>query len=307
MQLSIIIVNYNTKSLLQDCITSIYTHTKDISFEIIVSDNGSTDGSLEMLKSTFPEVRIIENNKNLGFGTANNKALALAKGKYIFYLNSDTVLLNNACKFFIDYWETSCDKQNIGALGSNLLDIENCVIHSFGDFPGFLLSLKQLFVMFFTNLILSFFYIFHISAERFRSSPKRDYFIGDVDYITGADLFVLNDENAYFDEDFFLYFEETDLQKRLQNQNKKRLIIEGPKIQHLCGGSVTEKFSIKRKASYSRIMFEISRIKYLKKHCANKNTKKVPLFLCKLMVTIIWLNPLLFKNTKKFIKQLWEI
>ena len=71
MDVSIIIVNFNTKELLSNCINSIYKNTKDITFEIIVSDNGSTDGSIEMLKSTFPNVILLENNQNLGFGTAN--------------------------------------------------------------------------------------------------------------------------------------------------------------------------------------------------------------------------------------------
>ena len=69
MQVSIIIVNYNTKELIKNCINSIYKYTQDIQYEIIVSDNGSTDGSIEMLKSEFPNVILIENNANLGFGT----------------------------------------------------------------------------------------------------------------------------------------------------------------------------------------------------------------------------------------------
>ena len=102
MDVSIIIVNYNTKDLIKNCIDSIYEQTKDIKFEIIVSDNGSVDGSIEMIKSEFPNVILIENNANLGFGTANNRGLKIAKGKYIFYLNSDTVLLNNAVKLYPD-------------------------------------------------------------------------------------------------------------------------------------------------------------------------------------------------------------
>ena len=102
---SIIIVNYNTKQLLADCLKSIYEQTNNIDFEVIVSDNGSVDGSIEMLKRDFSQVILIENNANLGFGAANNRGLEVAKGKYIFYLNSDTVLLNNAVKIFFDYLE----------------------------------------------------------------------------------------------------------------------------------------------------------------------------------------------------------
>ena len=114
---SIIIVNYNTMDLTRNCLKSVFEQTKDISFEVIVSDNGSNDGSIEMIKSEFPQVVLIENNANLGFGAANNRGLKMTKGKYIFYLNSDTVLLNNAVKNFFDYWENSPEKEKIGAFG----------------------------------------------------------------------------------------------------------------------------------------------------------------------------------------------
>ena len=161
MQVSIIIVNYNTKQILCNCLNSIYSHTKDITFEVIVSDNGSTDGSINLIKSQFPQVILIENNANLGFGAANNRALDIAKGKYIFYLNSDTVLLNNACKIFYNYFE-QYQNENIGAIGANLLDEENNVIHSYGSFGGYKKNLFQLYKQFFTNLGLTLFYIFHI-------------------------------------------------------------------------------------------------------------------------------------------------
>ena len=146
MDVSIIIVNYNTKQLLADCLNSIYEQTKDINFEVIVSDNGSKDGSIEMLKADFPQVILIENNANLGFGAANNRGLAIAKGKYIFYLNSDTILLNNAVKYFFDYFEENGDKENIGALGGNLLNTQGYTTDSGGTFfwkTSFRIFLKE--------------------------------------------------------------------------------------------------------------------------------------------------------------------
>ena len=98
IDVSVIIVNYNTKDLLRDCINSVIEQTKNISFEIIVSDNGSSDGSIEMLKAEFPKVIILNNKENLGFGKANNRGAEISNGKYLFLLNSDTVLLNNAIK-----------------------------------------------------------------------------------------------------------------------------------------------------------------------------------------------------------------
>ena len=84
MDVSVIIVNYNTKDLLLNCIKSIYSVTEEVEFEIIVSDNGSTDNSLDELNKKYPEVIIVRNNKNIGFGAANNSAIKHAKGKYIF-------------------------------------------------------------------------------------------------------------------------------------------------------------------------------------------------------------------------------
>ena len=302
MQVSIIIVNYNTKAFLYDCLKSIYEHTSGIEYEIIVSDNGSADDSLQMISESFPSVKIIDNKKNLGFGAANNRALDIAQGKYIFYLNSDTILLNNAPKLFFDYFE-SHDDGKLGAIGANLLDNENHVIHSSGTFAGYNLSFKQLLKMSFSNFILSCLYIFHISPARFVHSDRTDFYEGKVDYITGADLFLKNNESARFDEQFFLYFEEADLQRQLEIQNKDRLLIDGPLIQHLCGGSVGSDFSIKRKASFSRVQFELSRVRFLKKY----NNKPIKLFFIKLLITLIWFNPFLIKATKKYIKDLWRI
>ena len=110
-----------------------------------------------MIKTDFPTVILIENNANLGFGAANNRGLKIAKGKYIFYLNSDTLLLNNAVKMFYDYWENTGDKEKIGALGSNLLNKDGHIIHSYGSFPSFkneTLILIKIYISILINYIL---------------------------------------------------------------------------------------------------------------------------------------------------------
>src|SRR5574344_754814 len=208
---SIIIVNYNSLLLLQNCLSSIYEQTKDVSFEILVSDNGSSDGSIQMVSSLFPEVILIENKKNIGFGAANNRALALAKGKYIFYLNNDTVLKNNAVKLFVDYFE-SHGNEHLGAIGCTLCDNNDNPIHSSGSFASYKLCLKQLFELNITNSILSVMYVFGISPNAITRRHKQQNsrinpLEKDVDFITGADLFLRNDQFAQFDERYFLYFE----------------------------------------------------------------------------------------------------
>lgn len=304
MDVSIIIVNYNTKLLLKNCIESILFHTKNICYQIIVSDNGSTDGSIEMLKREFPNVVLIENKENIGFGAANNRALSRALGKYVLYLNSDTVLLNNAVKYFFDYWEKSNDKEKIGALGSNLLNENNEIIHSFGSFPRYRNEIVKLFINNIKIFVSEILEGLHIHIPHRRKNVLRSFYAGEVDYITGADLFLLNDENAYFDEKFLLYFEETDLQYSLKKQGMKRIIIEGPRIMHLEGSSnKSDKNSLNRYLSFSAIQILLSRIIYLKKN----NKKTFSLFIVYFLSLMYLCHFGLILKTKEFRKRLSDI
>ena len=101
---SIVIVNYNVKYFLEQCLYSIRKSAAGIPVEIFVVDNQSTDGSLEYLKQRFPEVRFIANDSNLGFSKASNKGLEYARGKYLLFLNPDTLLSENTLKKCIDFF-----------------------------------------------------------------------------------------------------------------------------------------------------------------------------------------------------------
>ena len=96
MDVSILIVGWNSRHFLYDCLKSVYAKTKGIQYEIIYIDNGSKDHSIEMVKKEFPQVKIIENKENLGFTKANNQGIKIARGRYILLLNSDTIILDNA-------------------------------------------------------------------------------------------------------------------------------------------------------------------------------------------------------------------
>lgn len=298
---SIIIVNYNTKDLLRNCLKSVYEHTKDTVFEVIVSDNGSKDGSIEMLKKEFPQVILIENNANLGFGAANNRGLKIAKGKYIFYLNSDTLLLNNAVKLFYDYFEQNDTDGNLGAIGANLLDENDKIIHSAGKFRSINTEIKDSFhdLLRSYKLIIPF-----IKNKKLRKEPPADKkILGNVDYVTGADLFVKNDSFASFDERYFLYYEENDLQRVMAKANKERRIIDGPLIRHLKGGSNSAADPLKFYKSVSKINTFISCCLYQRKF-TNNNFR---LWILKTIITLHWLNPGLIKSNKKYLKKLWKI
>ncbi len=233
MDVSIIIVNYNTKQLLSNCLNSIKDKTKDIEYEIIVVDNNSHDGSQEMLKNDFPWVRLIESKENLGFGRANNLGMKNAQGKYFFLLNSDTILVNNAIKDFYDYSESH---PGFGALGSILLDKNLKPCHSYGKFPTQLRTLKDALAKYLRFL-----------KDKNKFHPEMNSCPLEVEYITGADLWISRnvfERTSGFDPDYFMYFEESDWQKRMDDIGLKRYIIPGPKIIHLEGGSDSSKSHI---------------------------------------------------------------
>src|SRR3989344_8923284 len=113
-KLSIVILNYNTKDLLRDCLLSLKKVRGEIDFEVIVPDNGSTDGSPEMAEKDFPWVkRVVKIGKNLGFAAGNNKARQFASGKYVLFLNSDTVVHKNTLKYTLTYLKK---RRDVGAL-----------------------------------------------------------------------------------------------------------------------------------------------------------------------------------------------
>lgn len=303
MDVSIVIVNYNTKNLIKNCINSIYEHTAGLEFEIIVSDNDSKDGSIEMLKKTFPNVTLIENNENLGFGRANNKALAVATGKYIFYLNSDTIFLNNAIKIFYDYFEKH-DKENIGVLGCNLQNDNGETIHSFGQ----ILPLeKRVKTLFHTLLGISkdtIKYFFTHKKEFIKIDHQQKFTTGEVPYVTGADLFLKNNDFAKYDERYFMYNEEVDLQVVMHKANKKSIIIDGPKIIHLEGVSTEKKlYKVFYLSSAGNQQLFLSYVQFY----AKNEHKSFLLLLLKLVIFLIWINPLLIRHTFKNIGKLLKL
>jgi len=132
--LSIIIVNWNTKNLLKQCLESIKDHTKKISYEIIVIDNASTDGSADMVETDFPEVILIKNKTNKGYGRANNQGLIRAQGKYVLFLNSDITVNDNCLDEMFDFME---DNPEVGAASCKLTNPDGSLQPSCRRFPSF--------------------------------------------------------------------------------------------------------------------------------------------------------------------------
>src|SRR4030066_516351 len=124
MDLSIIIVNWNSKEYLRKCIASILAATNAIEFEIVVIDNASFDGSGEMLKQCYPQVQFIQSEKNLGFSKANNEAFRVTHGQYVLFLNPDTEIVGTAIPIMLGYLQ---QMPNAGSVGCKLLNADKTV------------------------------------------------------------------------------------------------------------------------------------------------------------------------------------
>ncbi len=223
MDVSIIIVSYNTRELTKQCLESVLKKTEGIDFEIIVVDNNSQDSSGQMLKKEFPNVKLIESEKNLGFGKANNLGIDAAIGRNIFLLNPDTILINNAIKILSDYLDKN---ENIGICGGNLYDEEMNPSYSFDKIPSLLQEI---------NILLG-------NPNKLNKNRNFNFTFKpmEVGYITGADMMIkksLLDKIGYFDPDFFMYYEETELTWRIKKSGYKIINIPNAKIIHLEGKS----------------------------------------------------------------------
>lgn len=226
-QVSIIYVNYKTGELILDSIRSVKEQSRDISFEIIVVDNCSGDGSAERIKEGCPEATLIQAPQNLGFGRANNLGIEAAKGEVVFFLNPDTLLTNNAIKILYDYLK---GHKKVGACGGNLVDMNFSPVNSYGRrFP---------------SLWEEFLSIFYLKPLLWHNSRSASYnYTGKpmgVASIVGAGLMVKRsvlDQVGYFSPDFFMNFEETELCLRIKKAGYLVMSVPEARIIHLEGQS----------------------------------------------------------------------
>lgn len=230
MDVSVILVSYNTLDLTRNCLKSLYEKTNGVNFEIFVVDNNSKDGSPEMVEREFPDVKLIRNSENKGFGAANNIAIKNSNAKYVFCLNTDTLLTGNSIKQFFDYMEQNPD---VGAAGGQLTDVDGNFVSSVGIFAG---TKRLLFSLFGLRYIFPRYYKKKFALVKAVNYEK----ITEVDSISGANLFLrknLIDKIGAFDEQFFMYFEETDLCYRIHKAGYKVMFLPESKIIHLEGKS----------------------------------------------------------------------
>jgi len=256
--LSIIIVNYNSFNHLKNCLASLVKFANDIKYEIIVVDNKSTEGLINDVLSKYDEIKLIKNNKNKGFGAANNQGLASAKGKYVLFLNNDTVFFENTIKKVFNFAE-SVKKPLI--VGCKLLNSDKALQHSVFDFPSLWNVFTSNFFLYALFPKSKYFNKYHLMNSRINKTIE-------VDVVTGAFLFGCTKEIKEiggFDERFFFYNEETDLCYRFKLNGGKIYYYPGTAIIHLKGGTANKIswFAYKNQS--------LSTIKFFQKHFSGIN------------------------------------
>ncbi|MBN1276024.1 MAG: glycosyltransferase family 2 protein [Deltaproteobacteria bacterium] len=246
MDISIIIVNWNTERLLVDCLDSIFKTLKSISFEVWVVDNGSADGSVEAVKSRYPFINLIENRSNCGFAAANNQALRQTKGRYALLLNTDALVTDGAIERLYDFMESAPD---VGIACGQLLNPDGSRQNSFANFPTLIGLLSN------ETLMRTLF------PKRFPSKSRQYTNPITIESCIGACMIVRKraiEEVGLLDEGYFFFFEETDWAWRMRRHGWKSSFVPDALIFHGQGKSVGS-------SAAARIMFYRSRYRYLKK------------------------------------------
>lgn len=236
MDLSICIVNWNTKDFLRRCLRSIYQETTGIDFEIIVADNASQDGSTEMVGEEFPHCKVVRNTKNLGFSKANNLAIAQASGRYIAFLNPDTEVKTRALVGMTRFLEAN---PQYGAVGCKVLDRNGAVQPACArDFPTPLGQLRYLLLVDHLSGWLGAF----AGADAGYLDARRD-----VDCLSGACMVARSeiiDRLGGFNEGYFMYGEDIDLCYRIRKEGWLIHYLADREIYHLGGASSSQRGSV---------------------------------------------------------------
>ncbi|GAB4093217.1 glycosyltransferase [Flaviaesturariibacter terrae] len=254
MTLSVIIVNYNVRYFLEQCLHSVQAASRDIDTEVIVVDNHSSDDSEAYLRARFPGLRFVANSENVGFGRACNQGLAIARGRYILFLNPDTLLPEDGLRTCLRFFETHPDA---GALGVRMIDGTGSFLkESKRSFPAPLTALYKLFglsLLFPHSRIFGRYHLGHLDEHR----------NWEVDVLAGAFMLIprlVLDTVGSFDEAFFMYGEDVDLSYRIQRAGYKNYYVADTSIIHFKGES-TKRGSL----NYVRLFYSAMNI-FVRKH-----------------------------------------
>ena len=267
LKLSIVIVNYNVKHFLEQCLKSVYQAIQNIEAEVFVVDNNSIDGSQDMVRSSFTDVKLIANSKNTGFSTANNQAIKESKGEYVLLLNPDTVVPENCFQALLEFADKTPD---LGGCGIPMYDGQGNYL------PESKRGLPTPEVAFYKMIGLN---------KLFPKSKKfGKYHLGylapdqnhEVEILAGAFMLIRKkvlDKIGLLDETFFMYGEDIDLSYRITKAGWKNYYFAGSRIIHYKGES-TKKLS----TNYVKVFYKAMVI-FAEKHYAGSNKKLFKLFI----------------------------
>ena len=205
---SVVVINWNTRDMTLDCLASVFEHTRDVSVEVIVVDNASTDGSAQAIAQRFPQVTLIANRENRGFAAANNQAMRQARGRYWLLLNSDTLVLDAVIAASARYLDEHAD---VGAMGCRVLNDDRTVQLTCSRYPTL------------ANLLLLTSGLWKLNRPRWLGRYAYKHWQRDserdVDTVSGCYLMARRqacEQVGLFDEAFFFFGEETDWCRRFR-------------------------------------------------------------------------------------------
>ena len=249
MDLSVIVVSWNTRDLLRSCLRSIRDTVGELDYEVIVVDNASSDGSPEMVSREFPEAQLIVNSRNVGFAGGNNQAIVVSRGDYVLLLNSDAVLLPDAAASLVGYLERHPAS---AAAGAQLLNPDGSFQWSYADYPSFggemLLATK----------------LAGLVRPAYPSYPESESQIErTADWVSGACMLVRRsviEQVGLLDDGYFMYTEETDWCYRMRQAGWSVGYVPKAKVLHWGGQSASAAPERKRSQVY------LSKWRFFQKH-----------------------------------------
>jgi GT2 family glycosyltransferase len=247
MKLSIVVICWNDLEHIGPCLRSVYAETKEIDFEVIVTDNGSTDGSLEWVQEHFPGVRIVKNCANLGFGPGNNAGIRVAQGEYVLILNPDTIIHNRALEKLVAYADRHPEA---GAFGCRTLNMDGSLQGTAHPRPTLLRYLMRAIFLRWLGRLSDWFLCDEYVGWNGRTEREIGFHAGCCLLVRSKLLKVLGG----FDERFFHQFEDADLCHRIWESGRSVLFFPDAELTHI-GGQNRGRYPI-------RVVLETERSKY---------------------------------------------
>jgi GT2 family glycosyltransferase len=256
MDLSIIIVSWNVKEHLRNCLQSLVKADQaapNLTIEIIVVDSASADGSPQIVRDEFPQVRLLASDQNLGYAGGNNAGVNMARGRYIFLLNPDTIVQPNALVHLVDYMDRH---PSVGAVGPQLLWPDGHIQSSRRRFP-------TLGSLFWESTLLGQWFPHNRHSQRYHMVDKSPQQCQRVDWVVGAALLIRVEtwrQVGPIDQEFFMYFEETDWCRRSVEAGWETHYLSTAQIIHYEGKSSEQVVAARL------IRFQRSKLRYTRKY-----------------------------------------